>query len=321
MTSAPRLLHVALGEYDTGWQDPARSLARARALVREAAGRGADVVVLPEMAPTGFSMDPAQAVEFDSPVVADLAGIARSHAVWLIAGVALREDGTALSGGAAGVEGGEGRADGAGTGLVAAVRGAGSAGDASAGRDRGARRVNAALALDPTGTCRALYRKRRLFAYGEEHTTYTAGEAAAVVSVHGVRLGLLVCYELRFPELFLELAPRVEAIVVIANWPAARRAHWDTLLRARAIENQCVVIGVNRRGEGGGERYDGGSAAFDAWGEPLPPCGDPGIVTIDPAAVSRVREEFPLRQGGGEEGGGGLTEQRIPPTLARAPRC
>jgi predicted amidohydrolase len=85
-------------------------------------------------------------------------------------------------------------------------------------------------------------------------------------------------------------------MVVIANWPAARRPHWDRLLQARAIENQCAVLGVNRIGEGGGIIYDGGSAAWDAWGEALPfeeGCGVP-IVSVDPGHVAEVRGKYPF---------------------------
>ncbi len=85
-------------------------------------------------------------------------------------------------------------------------------------------------------------------------------------------------------------------MVVNANWPAARRAHWDTLLRARAIENQCVVVGVNRTGVAGGQTYDGGSQAFDAWGERLSPSVPSGcsLVTVDAAAVAEVRAKYPF---------------------------
>ena len=84
-------------------------------------------------------------------------------------------------------------------------------------------------------------------------------------------------------------------MAILANWPASRRAHWDALLRARAIENQCYVVAVNRVGAGGGIDYDGGSAAFDPWGEPLVASGDRvPIVDVDPERVRAVREEYPF---------------------------
>jgi predicted amidohydrolase len=157
------------------------------------------------------------------------------------------------------------------------------------------RAVNTALLFGDDGATRAIYRKQRVFGYAGEDGTYTAGTEAVTADVHGVRIAPFVCYDLRFPELFRRVARDVDAIVIIANWPAKRRAHWDALIRARAIENQCYVIAVNRRGEGGDIAYDGGSAAFDPWGERLPTTGeDVAMVDVDPARVRAVRDEYPF---------------------------
>lgn len=257
MTAEGAPLRIAIGEYDTGWHSPEASLERADGIVREAARCGARVVALPEMATSGFTMDATQAVGLDAPPVVALRDIARRHGTWVIAGVALAEEGT-------------------------------EAGDACV--------VNAALAIDPAGDVTALHRKQRLFAFAGEHAVYTAGTSPTTVTIEGVRIALLICYELRFAEVFAAVADRVDCMVLIANWPAARRPHWDTLLRARAIENQCAVIGVNRTGEGGGITYDGGSAAYDAWGDRLPVANDcpVPIVTVDPRAVAEVRAKYPF---------------------------
>lgn len=256
--SAPATLRIALGEYDTGWHTPDASLAAADSLVRDAVGCGARVVVLPEMAPSGFTMEAEQAASLDSPAVKALQEMARRYETWLIAGVALRE--------------------------------------LAAKRPDGSCVVNAALAIDPSGAIVAVHRKQRLFAFAGEHEVYTAGQQGTVVTIDGVRVGLFICYELRFPEVFAKVASQCDCMVVIANWPAARRPHWDVLLRARAIENQCAVLGVNRIGEGGGIIYDGGSAAYDAWGDPLRSeagCGVP-VVLVDASEVATVRERYPF---------------------------
>ena len=159
----------------------------------------------------------------------------------------------------------------------------------------GERAVNMALLSDQDGRLQAEYRKQRVFAYAGEDVVYAAGRDATVTTVHGVRLGFFVCYDLRFPELFRAVARDVDAVIVIANWPAARRAHWDALLRARAIENQCYVVGVNRVGTGGGIVYDGGSAAFDPWGESLAlGAAEIGCVDVDPARVAEIRSDYPF---------------------------
>ena len=154
------------------------------------------------------------------------------------------------------------------------------------------RAVNTALLFDAHGDRQAVYRKQRVFTYAGEDMVYTPGRESSVVSVGGVRIALFVCYDLRFPELFRAVARDVDAMIVIANWPAARRPHWDLLTRARAIENQCYVVAVNRVGTGGGLVYDGGSVAYDPWGERLMP--DAGIVTIETERVRRVRAEYPF---------------------------
>jgi len=154
---------------------------------------------------------------------------------------------------------------------------------------------NVAMVVSPSGELAGAYRKQRLFAYGGEHEAYVGGDGPMVVTMDGVRVSPFVCYDLRFPELFRAVARRADLLVVIANWPAARRAHWDLLLRARAVENLSYVVGVNRTGEGGGLSYDGGSAAWSPWGDPVPTlASDPPLVAIDPADVAAVRQKYPF---------------------------
>jgi predicted amidohydrolase len=92
------------------------------------------------------------------------------------------------------------------------------------------------------------------------------------------------------------VAAEVDVMVVIANWPAARLAHWDALLRARAIENQCYVTGVNRLGVANGLEYTGGSTAFDPWGERMTGSMADGTsaVAVDADRVAGVRAEYPF---------------------------
>ena len=262
--AAPRPLRVALGEYDIGWHDPEGSLERARALVADAARAGARLVVLPEMATTGFTMDRSQATPLSGGHAARVAALAAEAGVWLIASVAATEP-VALGG-----------------------RGQGS---------ETTRAVNAALVVDPSGATVAVYRKQKLFAFAGEHEHYSPGDAPVLVTIEGVRIAPLVCYDLRFPELFRAVARDVDAFVLVANWPAARRLHWDTLTHARAIENQAYVVAVNRVGSGGGIAYDGGSVAWDPWGDPVPEARTPSgmrLVTIDPAHVEDIRSRYPF---------------------------
>jgi predicted amidohydrolase len=141
------------------------------------------------------------------------------------------------------------------------------------------------------------YAKIHPFGYGAEHEHYAAGDAFLTVGVEGVRCSFFVCYDLRFADEFWPLAPATDCYVVPANWPASRRAHWSALLRARAIENQAYVVGVNRVGEGGGLAYAGGSVIVDPLGEVLADAGEAECVAtaeVDPAHVASLRTRFPF---------------------------
>ena len=141
------------------------------------------------------------------------------------------------------------------------------------------------------------YAKIHPFGYGAEPDHYAAGDAFLTVDVAGVRCSFFVCYDLRFADEFWPLAPRTDCYVVVANWPRQRRAHWSALLRARAIENQSYVVGVNRVGIGDGLTYVGDSAILDPLGEPVATAGDGEVVIsgeVDPARVAAVRERYPF---------------------------
>jgi len=107
----------------------------------------------------------------------------------------------------------------------------------------------------------------------------------------------LICYDLRFPELFRSLADRCSLILIIASWPAPRQRHWDILLPARAVENQLYIVGVNRVGEGGGHLFTGGSAIIDPAGEMVAHGGDREnlvVGEINSQRVKKVRSDMPF---------------------------
>lgn len=159
------------------------------------------------------------------------------------------------------------------------------------------RPTNTMVLVDASGRERARYAKLHPFSHAGEHDSYEGGDDLVVARLDDVALGLAVCYDLRFPGMFAELAPHCEAILVIANWPERRIEHWHALLRARAIEGQCCVIGVNRTGtDGNGIAYPRSSVAFDAQGNALLPVASAGVidvVEVDAAAVRAWREAFP----------------------------
>lgn len=142
------------------------------------------------------------------------------------------------------------------------------------------------------------YDKLHPFTYGMEGKYYTGGDHLAKCRIGGICFGFLICYDLRFPEVFQALSGECEAIAVIANWPGERAEHWRVLLQARAIENQCYLLGVNRKGEGNGLVYLPGSMAFDPYGRRLTQEQEEELLyaEIDRTAVSEYREAFPVKK-------------------------
>jgi predicted amidohydrolase len=143
------------------------------------------------------------------------------------------------------------------------------------------------------------YRKRHPFSFADEHLHYLAGDEDLTVELEGLRVSTLICYDLRFADDFWALAERTDLYVVVANWPQKRREHWQTLLRARAIENQAWVVGLNRVGEGGGIDYSGDSMIIDPWGEVVCAASRDEtmlLADIDVARVVEARSKFPVLQ-------------------------
>ena len=154
---------------------------------------------------------------------------------------------------------------------------------------------NMALLVGPDGSV-VRYAKIHPFSYAGEHRAYTAGDRVVTAEIDGVRVTPLICYDLRFPEPFRTAASETDLFAVIANWPGERREHWRTLLRARAIENQAYVAGVNRAGDGNRLHYAGDSAAITPLGETIVEADDREQVLffdVDPEVVRKLRARFP----------------------------
>ncbi len=156
---------------------------------------------------------------------------------------------------------------------------------------------NRLLWAAPSGELRT-YDKRHLFRMGREHEHFTAGRDAWSVCWRGFNICPLVCYDLRFPVFSRRRAQlEYDLLVYVANWPAPRAHAWRQLLRARAIENQAYVIGVNRVGaDGPGMAHAGDSAAIDFLGQPLTELGATAAVStvsLDLEALHAFRGKFP----------------------------
>lgn len=142
------------------------------------------------------------------------------------------------------------------------------------------------------------YDKRHLFSYAGESMHYSRGNKLLEVDLHGWKIVPLLCYDLRFP-VWSRNAEGYDLLIYLANWPASRMPAWKTLLAARAIENQCFVIGVNRTGtDGDGIRYNGNSRAIDAAGLTISNAGQRRelvqSLTLSMTELIKFRKEFPF---------------------------
>lgn len=157
--------------------------------------------------------------------------------------------------------------------------------------------ANEALAFGPDGALLARYRKIHLFSPAGESQAFTPGEKVVTFPWNGFTVAPVICYDLRFPELFRAgVEAGADLFCVIASWPERRHAHWTTLLRARAIENQAFVLGVNRTGADPHASYAGGSVLHDPQGAVVADGGStPTLLraAISPAAVQSWRDQFP----------------------------
>ena len=143
------------------------------------------------------------------------------------------------------------------------------------------------------------YDKRHLFAFAKEDEHYSPGSKRMIASVKGWKINLLVCYDLRFPVWARQASPgEFDLLIYIANWPEKRIVAWKTLLQARAIENQCYVVGVNRVGDDGNDiHYSGESMVIDPLGETLYHKSDEEDVftcTLEKSKLEEVRNRFPF---------------------------
>jgi len=154
---------------------------------------------------------------------------------------------------------------------------------------------NSFVLAGPDGTTHR-YRKMHPFTHAGEHERFRAGEKPVTVQVGGLRITPFICYDLRFADVFWRAAPETDVYLVPANWPSPRRLHWQTLLQARAIENQAYVVGCNRVGTAGdGTEHVGDTRIVSPMGELLATAA--GVETVvladvDAAEVAATRDRL-----------------------------
>jgi len=247
-------LRVTAIQSDLAWHDAPANRQRFEKLLQPLAGL-TDLIVLPEMFTTGFTMAAEQVAESaNGPTVDWLRKMAASANATITGSIVTQEDNHYF---------------------------------------------NRLIWMRPDGT-HASYDKRHLFRMAQEHQHFAAGHERIVVDIDGWKICPLVCYDLRFPVWSrnrLGTAGGYDVLIYVANWPERRRYAWQTLLRARAIENLSYCVGVNRVGrDGQGIDYKGDSAVIDFLGQPLTEASEDEFVATVPlerAALDSFRAKFP----------------------------
>jgi omega-amidase len=256
-------LHISLVQTDIQWEDKSSNLDK---LQKKIAGipEKTELIVLPEMFSTGFSMNKELLAErLDGPTVEWMRKTSADNAAILTGSIIAKEE-----------------------------------------NDGGTQYYNRLIWMLPSGQF-GFYDKRHLFAFGKEDQHFSPGKKRLISSVNGWRVNLQICYDLRFPVWLRQKratgsgpVPEYDLLVLVANWPAARSLAWRTLLQARAIENQCFVIGVNRTGiDGNGLQYAGESMIVGPLGEIITILGSQEEIyshSLDSDILIDVRSKFPF---------------------------
>ena len=247
--SALTKMRVALVQAAPVWHDPVANRELFGRMI-DAIDRDVDLVVLPEMFSTGFTMGSSEVAEtMAGETVSWMRGQATQRDLTVVGSVVV-EDGSCF---------------------------------------------NRLVWMPPDGRA-TTYDKRHLFRMAGEHEHYAAGRKRVVATIGSWRVCLSICYDLRFP-VWLRCRNDYDLLLCVANWPSARQSAWNTLLHARAVENQCYVAAVNRTGtDGNSIEYRGGSAVYDWNGVALAAGTDhPAVLyaSLDLDAVRAYRQDFP----------------------------
>jgi omega-amidase len=245
-------LSVSIVQSDLAWENKKQNLEHFESRI-ESLKCETDLVVLPEMFTTGFTMKAEKYAEPLNGETADwMKGLASKCQFYLMGSI------------------------------IASVKD---------------KYYNRLLSISPDGEVE-YYDKRHLFRMGNEHYTYTPGSKRNVIDIKGWKILPLICYDLRFPVWSRNMGD-YDMLIYVANWPEARREVWLTLLMARALENQCFVVGVNRIGQDGNAlSYAGDSIVVNPYGkiisETKPYKESVETVSLSLAELTEFRQKFPV---------------------------
>ena len=245
---------IGIAQMDIVWEDSKANMNKVEAFVKKASEGKVELILFPEMALTGFTMDVHKLFLLEEEIISWIKNVAINNNINIGLGYAIRID-----------KKGE----------------------------------NKYIFVSKEGEILVKYIKIHPFSYGGEDDKYYSGKEICICKINELKVSSFICYDLRFPEIFQIASKKAQVITVAASWPKSREEHWITLLKARAIENQCYVIGINRIGVGDGLEYNGASIFVDPNGEILNDINSKEELIIRDLKIekiSEVRDRFDIKK-------------------------
>lgn len=250
---------IGIAQINIDWEESNKNIKKVEEFIKKASENKAELILFPEMALTGFTMNINKLLLSEEQIINWLKKAAINSNINVGIGFAIKAD------------------------------------------EKG---MNKYVIVSKEGKVLAKYTKIHPFSYGGENNKYYSGNEISVCKINEFKIAPFICYDLRFPEIFQIASKEAQIITVAASWPQAREEHWITLLKARAIENQCYVIGINRVGLGGGLQYNGASMFVSPNGEVLNDISSKETLIlreIEVKKIEEIKDEFDIKKDRKEE--------------------
>ena len=250
---------IAIAQIDITWEESNENMKTVEDFVKKASKNEVELILFPEMALTGFTMDINKLLLSEHEIISWIKKIAINNNINIGIGFAIKVD------------------------------------------EKG---KNKYVVVSKEGKVLTRYTKIHPFSYSGEDKKYYSGDEICICKIKEFNITPFICYDLRFPEIFQLASKEAQIITVAASWPKSREQHWITLLKARAIENQCYVIGINRVGSGDGVNYNGASIFVNPSGEILNEINSEEMLIIKDLKIEKiieVKDSFDIKKDRREE--------------------
>ena len=245
---------TGIAQIDIAWEDSYKNMKKVEELVNKASENKVELIIFPEMALTGFTMDINKLSLSQEQIISWIKQVAINNNINIGLGFAIKVD------------------------------------------EKG---KNKYVIVSKEGKVLTLYTKIHPFSYSKEDDKYYSGNEICICKIKEFQITPFICYDLRFPEIFQIASKEAQIITVAASWPKSREEHWITLLKARAIENQCYIIGINRVGLGDDLQYSGASIFVSPSGEILNKINSEEMLIIQDLRmkeITQVKDSFDIKK-------------------------